>query len=116
MTYGILLIVHVLYMSAHSAAGNYCGLQINTGVLYMLIYVLLILWCFHFCIHDTLFLFMYALRMLHWMYIKFATKMKFQMEAVCLWSFGRLELVKFFASTHFRIVPVDFDLTESFRM
>jgi hypothetical protein len=48
----------------------------------------------------TMFLCMYTLRMLHWMYIKFATKMKFQMEAVCFWSFGRLELAKFFASMH----------------
>ena len=51
-------------------------------------------------VYMTMFLFVYALRMLNWMYIKFLTKMKFQMEAVCFWSFGRLELANFFASTH----------------
>jgi hypothetical protein len=48
----------------------------------------------------TMFLFVYALRMLNWMYIKFPTKMKLHMEAVCFWSFGRLELAEFFLSTH----------------
>lgn len=47
-----------------------------------------------------MFLFVYALRMVNWMYMKFPTKMKFQTEAFYFWSFGRLELAKFFQSTY----------------